>query len=502
MDARDLDRRLLSSTFWIALSAGANQVVSFLVFVVIARLVTPAAFGLVTLAAVLIELLQILANGGIADAVIQRAELSPETADTAFWCNLVLGLAVACAACLAAGPAERAFGVAGLAHVILLLATTFLIAPLGAIHSARLARDFGFRALALRNFGATLASGAAGVAVAFAGGGADALIVQRLVAAAATSLIAVASFPWLPRARLVRADVARLGTFGIKIMGAQLLLTANVRGVELIAGFVLGPAGVATIRVANRCIDMMIALTLMPFQQVALPYLSRRQASPTAARDGYRTLSRAAALLTFPVFAIACALAPALVPALFGPSWATAGEVMQVLCFAAIPLHFNILLPATLAASGQPGQVFGWSAAQLLLGLAAAAIGARFGVFGLVLGNLLRAYALLPLGCLVLRRRTGIGLGTVLGAMGMPLAVFAITAAVIGAAAPALRAMLGIWGEIGAGLAAGGLLAGVLTAATMRDSLVAISEMFPGRAGAVLRRVLGRVPVLAAGRAG
>jgi len=431
MEGLELNRRLMSSSFWLALSGVANQFVSFVIFVVIARLVTPAEFGLVAMAALMIELMQILAIAGIADAVIQRPTLDDRAADSAFWLNCAGGIVVAAAAVLLAGPIDHLFGVHGLARVIRILSLTFLIAPVGAIHAARLAREFGFRALALRNLGANLLSGAIGIWIALSGGGVDALVAQRLVAALAISVIGFLSYRWWPRLRVDVAACRQLVSFGFKIMSSQILLMTNVRSIELIAGFVLGPVAVATIRVANRCIDMLMGITVAPFQQMALPFLSRMQHDPAALRRGYVSLSRFSALVIFPAFAGAFALAPVLVPTMFGAHWREAGAVMQIVCFHAVNMQFSVLLPSTLAAAGRPGHVFGWSAAQLGLGVTAAVIGSYYGVFGLVIANLLRAYLLMPVGIAIMRRKTGIGADVVFGSIVMPLVASVLMACAV-----------------------------------------------------------------------
>jgi O-antigen/teichoic acid export membrane protein len=489
---------MVSSSLWVALSGAANQIVSFVIFVVIARLVTPAEFGLVALAALLIELMQIISTAGIADAVIQRPTLEDRTADTAFWLNMLGGVLVASAAMALSGPIGAFFGVAGLGRVIFILAFTFLIAPIGAIHAARLSRDFGFRALALRNLAANLLSGGVGIWIALEGGGVDALMAQRLAAAAAISIIGFLSYRWWPRLRFDVAAARELAVFGLKVMSSQMVLMANVRSIELIAGFLMGPVAVATIRVANRCIDMLMGLTIAPFQQVALPFLSRLQHDVSARRRGYVSLSRFSALVIYPAFAGAFALAPVLVPTMFGAQWKEAGAVMQIICFAAIPLHFNVLLPATLSASGHPGQVFGWSVAQLALGVTAAVLGARFGIVGLVVANLLRAYMLMPLGIRMMRQKADIGADVVLGSIARPLGASVCMAAIVCIVQSALTPVLPVWAVLVCDILAGAVSYVVLILLLLRDALPEASQLLPARLARLMQPVLRRLPAPAA----
>ena len=115
-------------------------------------------------------------NGGIAEAVIQTENLSEEKASSAFWANLATGLIFVLVSAAASWALERIFDTPDLGTVIRQLSLTFLIVPLGSVHLARLAREFGFKALAIRNILSVVISGAAGILIAYEGGGAEALV--------------------------------------------------------------------------------------------------------------------------------------------------------------------------------------------------------------------------------------------------------------------------------------------------------------------------------------
>jgi len=462
---------MLSSMGWVLASSAGGQVVGFVIFVVVARLVTPAEFGVFTLAVVLIDLLQIVAGAGLAEAVIQRRTLSDRAADTAFWSQLAIGAGFALDTAALAGPVAALFGMPDLARAIRVLAATLVIAPLGAIHAARLTRAFGFRALAVRNLAANLLSGCLGVWLALAGGGVDALLAQRLTAALAIAAIGCLSYPWLPRLRFDAAEFRALAGYGLQTMGAQLLLQATSRSAELVAGFMLGPVAVATLRVANRCVDLLTQLAVVPFQQLALPLLARAQDDRALGRATYAKLSRLSALVIYPAFAGACVLAPTVLPLVFGEPWREAGRTMQLICLVAVALHFNVLLPAALGAAGHPGQALAWSAVQLLVGVPAVAAGAAYGILGLVAANIARAYLLLPLGFGLLWRSTGIGIGAVAGGVLRPLAAAVLMAGLVAAILAALTPVLPPWAVLFCGVATGAVSYAALVLLLMQREL-------------------------------
>ena len=161
-----------------------------------------ASSGWWPIAAVFIDILQIVARCGLPDAVVQRADLDEDFAATAFWVMLGSGALYAAALVAVAGPIAAMFDLPELRPVLCALSACFVITAAGAIHEARLQRSFGFRKLALRALGSNILGGAAALALAVSGYGVWSLVVQRLVAATATTLLTWAASRWVPARRL------------------------------------------------------------------------------------------------------------------------------------------------------------------------------------------------------------------------------------------------------------------------------------------------------------
>jgi O-antigen/teichoic acid export membrane protein len=483
----ELSRRVLSSTLWSIGASSGGQIFGFLVFVQIARQVGPDGFGLVALAALLIDIMQIVSTGGVYDAVIQRPELSEKDADTAFWANYVSGIVFFLVALAVSRPLAWAFQTPDLAWVIQILSATFLIAPLGAIHSARLARTLGFRSLAIRSLGANLVSGAVALAVVNAGGGVIALIVQRILSVVTMTVISWLCFRWLPRCRFDQATFRQLMHYGLRAMGAQLLSQMSTRTVEMTAGFALGPAAVGMVRVANRCVEMIIQITVVPFQQVALPALSRSRGNLEARQNAYTHLGRLSSLLVFPAFGGAFALAPIILPLAFGVQWSGAAHLMQIILLTAVALQCSVMIPAAIGATGYPGQVLGWSLSQLVAGIVLCAAGSLFGAAGVVTANVARAYLMLPYGLWLLRRKTGVGVRVVFGTIVRPLGVaVAMTLAVLLVQAE-LQPVLSPIPLLAACIVAGAIFYAVGILIFMRDMVGEVANILPLRARRWLR---------------
>ncbi|WP_374412438.1 lipopolysaccharide biosynthesis protein [Novosphingobium colocasiae] len=407
---------------WSTLASLGTQVLGFATFAILARLLGAQTFGLVALAALVIDLLLVISTAGINEAVIQRRHLDEVDADTAFWGNLAMGTAF-CITTIAGAPLiATAFHQPALSPVIMALAAIFAITPLGAIHTARLTRDLRFRAVASRNLIAALAGAIAGIPLAFLGFGVWALVAQRIASTAALVLASWWSYPWLPRLRWHRQSLIEMVRFGAYLGASRTLNQLNIRAAEMISGALVGPVAVAFIRAGSRVVEVVNQVTYMPVQQIAMPILTRVNHDPAALREAYLKLSRLSAFLMFPAFFGCLAIAPLIVQLVFGPGWEPVADALRIFTLAVVASQINNLIVAVIAALGESRAVLSWTGAQIGLGIAAAVAVAPWGWQAMLLTGVLRGYLVLPYGFHLLRRHAGIRFRDVLSSIAPALA--------------------------------------------------------------------------------
>jgi O-antigen/teichoic acid export membrane protein len=423
-------RGILGSITWSAVSTIGAQFISFLVFAILARILGSREFGLVALAALVVDLMQVVSAGGLAEAVIQRPNLQDEEADTAFWLNVLSGLIFFTVGLAVVHPIANAFHQPALSKVLNVLCLLFLITPIGGVHQAIMMRNLDFKGLAYRNILANTCSGVVGVGMAFAGFGVWALVAQRLCAAVALVVLVWFFSGWKPQRRFEIGAVRKLLSFGLNLMFSQLLVQLNARTVEIITGASVGPSAVAFIRAGSRCVDTLSQVTFTPFHQVVLPLQARVAGDVAATRATYGQLSRTSSIIMFPAFFGLMAVAGPLVLIIFGSSWAPSADAIQIVAITVLPLQFNVLMLSSLAAAGRPRVVLAWSIVQVLVGVSAIVASAHLGWRWMLVANVARSYALLPIGFFVLFRATGIGPWLVLRSMGPA----AVSASLMGAA--------------------------------------------------------------------
>src|SRR5215217_2993590 len=126
--------------FWTAMGNWGNQLAAFLVFVVLSRLLEPDAFGLVALASVFVGLIQVVANQGLVDALVQRRNLEEEHLDSAFWLSIVFALVLTGFAVAVAYPLASGLGESRLGPIIIGLALSIPVSGFSLVQRALLTR--------------------------------------------------------------------------------------------------------------------------------------------------------------------------------------------------------------------------------------------------------------------------------------------------------------------------------------------------------------------------
>lgn len=392
-----LKKQLAASGAWTVAGSVLNNLSSFVVFTVLARLLTPAQFGIVAFATIFLEVGRTLVVAGVSDALVQRAEWDQAVASTAFWTNLAMGLAIAALLAVAANGVSTADYDHVFTLVMSVLALDLVIEGLTAVHTAKLRREFRYRELATRGMATRLVSALVGVGMAYAGAGVWALVVSRLVGSIGAAVIVWRISGFRPSLSFSPGHVRSIAPFALNQLGSQLLAQGNSQAGALVIGALLGPAAIAQYRVGSRALNMVVSLVITPVQQTALSAFSRLQGREEALAAAYLRVTRASALVSCPVLFGMAAVGPDLVALLFGPHWATAGYVMIGLCLFVGPATLNYFQTPALSGAGRSGLSF-WATMSGTVGnLVSALITYPFGPVWVAIGQTLRAHLTQPL---------------------------------------------------------------------------------------------------------
>jgi O-antigen/teichoic acid export membrane protein len=466
-----LKRKTRWSILWTVVRIASDQVFSFVVFVILARLLTPSEFGIFALAAAFVEISRYVAINGMVQNIPRARKLTPALADTVFWTNLGMSLLVAVAVLPLAPLIMDRIGEPEAAGPLQALGFVLPIAALGATHLSLRLREFGHKSLALRSvLGGTIGGGAA-IAAAFAGWGIWSLVVQRFVTESVNAVMSWHAYRWIPGRNVSMEQLRATWSFGFNMALTQIVTQLPRRAVDVILGTVIGVVAVGLNRTARRTNELIMSATISPFTVVALQTLSRLQGDSAELAKAYRWMVSKSAMLTCPALIGFGVLAPEAVPAIFGAQWAESGVLVQIFTFMVVPYAISSFTSPMLIALGRGATLRTYALAQLISTVAVTLAAAPFGLIAVAWANVGRSYLALPFQLWMLRRASGLKPQEALAAIVPPLLASLIMGAGVWALMLALRPHFAIvLVPIVICVAAGMALYAILICAVSRDA--------------------------------
>ncbi|MDJ0390003.1 lipopolysaccharide biosynthesis protein [Roseomonas sp. E05] len=394
--------------FWTLLDVGGSQGLSFLLYVVLTRILTPEDYGIFALSLSVVAVTNIILFQGFADALIQREHPDEDDCSTVFWINFAIGLGLGLLLLAAAGPLAELYGAPLLRPVLQVMSVLCPLRALVSVHSALCRREMRMSIFAMRAIGAYLIGGAAGVALALQGWGVWALVACQLVQAATILVVMWSTIRWVPRLRFSGLAFHRLAGFGRQLMLASVLGSAADKVDNLIIGLVLGPAAVGYYSLAMKVFQAVGLVTIQPLNLLVMPILARLAHHKATFSAEYVRLVTACLAVWLPAVAGLGVLAPVVLPLAFGPQWADAVPVLQAICVSCASMPFWALSGQALSALGRPDLYIRLAAAQLVLAALAFAAAAPFGIVAVGFAWAAVSALLVPLNLATMVRATGV----------------------------------------------------------------------------------------------
>jgi O-antigen/teichoic acid export membrane protein len=404
----ELKRKTRGSIIWTVVRIASDQVFSFIIFVILARLLSPHEVGIFALAIAFSEVGRIIAIQGMVQNIPRSKHLTPALADTVFWTNLGMSVVVALAVLVLAPPIMNLIGQPDSTGPLQALGFVLPIAALGATHLSLRLREFGHKSLALRSvMGGTL-GGAAAIAAAYSGWGVWSLVVQRFVTETVNAAMSWHAYRWIPGRNFSMAQLRATWAFGFNIAATQIVGLLPRRAMDVIIGSILGAAAVGINRTAWRTTDLVASGTVQPFTSVAIQTLSRLQSDTAEMVKAYRWMLTRSSMLTFPALVGFGVLAPDAVPAIYGAKWTEAGHLAQIFAFMAVPYSLSSFSSPILMALGRGSSLQTLASGQVVATIVFAILAAPFGLFAVACAWVVRAYLALPFQMWFLQRASGI----------------------------------------------------------------------------------------------
>lgn len=328
---QNLKGRAVSSGVVTVSAQAANFLLTMGSTVVLARLLSPEDFGLFAMVLTVMGFFKNFKNAGLSAATIQRASITHAQVSNLFWINVALGVA-ACLLIASLSPVVAwFFEDPRLVALTLTLSLAFVFEGLSVQNMAILNRQMRFKAVAVVQIGALVASIATGVLMAASGFGYWSLIYMQLALPAATFALSWTLCGWRPSWPRRHVGTKPLVGFGANLTASSFVYSF-IGGLDsLLIGKLHGAEVVGQYSRAGALMRRPMEQLLSPINRVFIPVLSRMQDQPERYRSAFIQLFNSLALVSFVFSALCLPLARPITLVLLGPQWEPAAVIFA--CF-------------------------------------------------------------------------------------------------------------------------------------------------------------------------
>jgi O-antigen/teichoic acid export membrane protein len=415
-------RKVVASLLWQGSASLVGQAISWLVTLIVIRLLSPSDYGLVAMAGLSISFLMLVGDLGVGPVVVQAPALQRPQLQALFAVALWAYLLGAIVAFASAPVAAAFFAEPRLISIVRALSLSFVFAGLYAVPQALVLRTLEFDRNATIEVLATLVSSVVALTLALGGWGAWSLVGATLAIhafrAAAFQIVRPCLFGPFPSLAVLR-DMVHFGG----LVTVDRILWFGYTNLDIaIAGRALGGALVGVYSVALSLASMPFDKVMSIVTQVSFSAFSRIQDDRESLRRGMLQALESVSLLAFPAAVGMATIAPEALAIFVGPKWADAVIPFQILCLSLPFRALGLLFTPALFGTGQPRVAVENNAITLVTVAVALIVGVQWGVVGLCVGWLA---GYVPIFCVTAYRALAtleMPVGRAVAAMGIPLA--------------------------------------------------------------------------------
>lgn len=372
-EQHSIGTRTVHGMLWAYSSYIGGRLLVLVATAILARLLTPADFGLVALALSIIALLEGVSNLGLSQAlVIQKDDVVYERAETVFASSVALGLLLSIVMVALSPVLASFFDEPELAPIAAVLGGTFFLRSLGITHYALAQRGLDFRVRTIAEVADVVVRGGVGIGLALSGFGAWSLVLGYLAGTLALDVAIWTLVKWRPKLRPSRADLGGLLRFGgtLSAVDVTAAMIANVD--YLFIGRVLGPTALGLYTLAFRLPTLVIANMANVAGRVLFPAFAAY--GDRGFQSAFLASVRYIWLISLPLAVGIALLAEPLVLTVFGDQWTGAATPMRIIAIYSFAVTVGIPAGTAYKASGRAGVLLVLAVVRLLAVVAALAI--------------------------------------------------------------------------------------------------------------------------------
>lgn len=379
-----LKEKTAKGLLWGGLSNGLQQLLNLAFGIVLARLLTPADYGMVGMLSIFSLLAGALQDGGFVSALNKRRHVTQADYTSVFWFNTLSSLTLYALLFLAAPAIARYYGEPELVPLARFVFLGFVITSLNIVPRAYMFRELKVKQNTLIPLVALVVSGTAGMAMAYAGMAYWGLAAQTVIYTSCMTIGSYAVTRWCPSLRFTFGPVREMFGFSSKLIVTSVFNIVNTNLFNVLLGRYYSSADTGNYTQANKWVTMGHSTIVNMLWGVSQPVFTKVDDAPERQLAVFRKLLRFTAIVSFPALLGLGLVAPEFIHITLGAKWAESAVILQLLSVWAAFVPVQNLFSNLIVARGR-SNVYMWvTIGMALASLASVLLSRPLGLHGMV----------------------------------------------------------------------------------------------------------------------
>lgn len=340
------------SFIWSFLEQGGSKAIQLVVQIVLARLLSPEAFGVLAILLVVTQVADSVAQSGLGMALIQKGDATDRSYSTAWWLSLGLAAVLYVALFFGAPTIAAFYGMPDLVVYLRVLGVIVFFNAANSIQRSFLQRNMNFKGTFTATTAAALVSGVAGIAMAFLGFGVWALVAQSLLQSVFICIVMCFQVSWKPTLVFEVGEAKDLFGYGWKICVTGILNVLYTGVSELVIGRACSAGELGLYSQGRKYPQAAIGVISNAIANVLFPMFAAIKENPVALHAAIKRGLRLGTFIVAPMSLLAAVVAEPLVALLLTEKWLACVPVFRFTCLTNVLLMLQLVNLRTYMALG------------------------------------------------------------------------------------------------------------------------------------------------------
>jgi teichuronic acid exporter len=332
MSDTTLRSKTIGGVGWSFADSGAKYGISFIVSIILARLLGPDTYGLIGIIMIFTSFFSILVDGGFTNAIIRKQDANDVDYSTVFWTNLFLSLALSVTLFFCAGYISEFFKRPELVALTRVMSSIVILDALCIVQRTKLTKKIDFKTQTIVSIISSSISGVVGIGMAVSGLGVWSLAGQQISSAFLNMIFLWRANRWLPEMIFSWQSFKEMWNFGWKLMVSGIFNTISNNIYGIVIGRKFSAATLGQYSRAESFAGLFSRNITRIVSRVSFTALCNIQDEPMRFKSAFREIVRTTMFPTFTLMLGIAAVAKPLIFILLGDKWTESAPFLQIIC--------------------------------------------------------------------------------------------------------------------------------------------------------------------------